>query len=47
MDAEQALLANIHHHLPELEALLAEVQDPLTYEDRTKMAMTSLTLARS
>ena len=34
MDAEQALLANMHHHLPELEALLAEVQDPLTYEDR-------------
>ena len=34
MDAEHALLANIHHHLPELEALLTEVQDPATYEDR-------------
>jgi hypothetical protein len=34
MDAEHALLANIHHHLPELDALLAEVQDPLTYEER-------------
>jgi hypothetical protein len=33
MDAEHALLANIHAHLSELDALLAEVQDPLTYED--------------
>jgi len=34
MDSEHALLANIHDHLPELESFLAEVQDPLTYEER-------------
>ena len=33
MDADHELLANIHRHLPALEALLTEVQDPLTYED--------------
>jgi hypothetical protein len=33
MDADHELLANIHRHLPTLEALLIEVQDPLTYED--------------
>jgi hypothetical protein len=34
MDADHELLANMHRHLPELEALLAEVQDPLTYEEQ-------------
>src|SRR6266508_3987181 len=34
MDADHELLANMHRHLPELEALLAEVLDPAIYEDR-------------
>jgi hypothetical protein len=33
MDAEHELLANIHRHLPALEALLTEVRYPFTYED--------------
>jgi hypothetical protein len=33
MDADHELLANIHRHLPALEALLIEGQDPRTYED--------------
>jgi hypothetical protein len=33
MDANHELLHNIHEHLPALEALLTEVQYPLTYED--------------
>jgi hypothetical protein len=33
MGADHELLANIHRHLPALEALLTEVQEPLTYEN--------------
>jgi hypothetical protein len=33
MNADDDLLHNIREHLPTLEALLMEVQDPLTYED--------------
>jgi hypothetical protein len=33
MDADHDLLANLHRHLPALEALLADVQDLLLYED--------------
>jgi hypothetical protein len=34
MDADHELLANIHRHVSALEAFLAEVLDPLTYEER-------------
>lgn len=34
MSLDDDLLTNIHRRMPELEALLAEVLDPLTYEDR-------------